>query len=173
MPAPRITPEQREVLDSLSRHATFSRESVRAVPGFDEAPAEKLAQHGVLNKRYVDTYGAAYWVRGESEAATGANVPAGFLVILHRDLSTPSGTLENFFLARAPYDGRGATFRSLLRAWMQILGLRNKDLLGGASGFELIAADSPMFHGDHVILDGPPPPLESPAQAPSARQRSR
>lgn len=157
MPTSHITPKQREVLDSLSRHGAFSRESARAVPGFDEASADKLAQHGVLNKRYDGTYGATYWVRGESEDATGTNVPAGFLIILHRDLTTPSGKLENFFLARAPYNGRGVTFRRLLRAWMQILGLRNKDLLGGPSGFELIAADSPVFHGDHVILDGPPP----------------
>jgi hypothetical protein len=84
-------------------------------------------------------------------------------VILSRDLTTPSGKLENFFLARAPYDGRGVTFRRLLREWMQILGLRNKDLLGGALGFELIADDSPVFHGDHVILDPPPRlSLESP-----------
>lgn len=75
-------------------------------------------------------------------------------MILHRDVTTPSGKTENFFLARAPYDGKGATFRGLLRGWMRTLGLRNKDLLNGSSGFELIAADAPMFNGDHVILTG-------------------
>lgn len=92
----------------------------------------------MLNKRYVNTYGAAYWIRGKSEAATGLLVPAGF------------------------------TFRHLLRGWMNTLGLRNKDLLGlrnkdllglrdkdllsGTIGFELIAADSRVFNEDHVIL---------------------
>ena len=153
MPSSRIMPNQREVLDHLSKHAAFSREKARAVPGFDEVPAEKLTQQGVLNKRYVSTYGAAYWIRSEGEEATGTSVPAGFIVILHRDLTTPSGKTENLFLARAPYDGKGATFRRLLRGWMNVLGLRNKDLLNSSMGFELIAADAPVFNGDHVILD--------------------
>jgi hypothetical protein len=169
----RITPKQHEVLDSLSRHSAFSQESARPAFGFDEVPAEKLVQHGILNKHYDSTYGATYWVRGKSEVATGTTVPAGFLVILHRDLTTPSGKSENFFLARAPYDGRGVTFQRLLRVWMQILGLRHKDLLGGSLGFELIAADSPVFHGDQVILDSPPSPLDSQAQATSSPRRSR
>lgn len=150
-----LTQRQREVLDHLTKKAAFSRETARAVPGFDEPPAEKLAQRSVLNKRYVDRYGAAYWIRGKSEAATGTRVPAGFVVTLHRDVTTPSGRRENLFLARAPYDGKGATFRRLLRGWMQSLGLRNKDLLSGALGFELIGPDSPVFNGDHVILDTP------------------
>jgi len=152
---PRITPNQREVLDHLSKHTAFSREKARAVPGFDEIPAEKLVQRGVLNKRYTSAYGAAYWIRGENEEATGTSVPAGFIVTLHRDLTTPSGKRENLFLARAPYDGKGATFRQLLRGWMHVLGLRNKDLLSGSMGFELIAADAPVFNGDHVILENP------------------
>lgn len=147
---------QRELLDHLSKRGALSQEKARAAPNFDEVSAENLTQRGVLNKRYIDTYGAAYWIRGESEAATGTRVPAGFVVILHRDVTTPSGKTENFFLARAPYDGRGTTFRKLLRGWMSTLGLRNKDMLGGTWGFELIAADSPVFNGDHVILDIPP-----------------
>lgn len=153
MPSPRITPNQREVLDHLSKHAAFSRERAHAVPGFDDVAAEKLAQRGVLNKRYVSTYGAAYWIRGQDEDATGTSVPAGFIVVLHRDLTTPSGKTENLFLARASYDGKGTTFRRLLRGWMHALGLRNKDLLSGSMGFELIAPDAPVFNGDHVILD--------------------
>ena len=121
-------------------------------PDFDEVSANKLTQHGVLNKRYVNTYGAAHWIRGESEAATGLIVPAGFIVILHRDLTTPTGKAENFFLARAPYDGKGVTFRHLLRGWMNTLGLRTKDLLSGTNSFELVAADAIVFNGDHVIL---------------------
>ena len=157
MSSPRITPNQREVLDHLSKHAAFSREKARTVPSFDEVPAEKLTQRGVLNKRYVSTYGAAYWIRGQDEEATGTSVPAGFIVVLHRDLTTPSGKTENLFLARAPYDGKGTTFRRLLRGWMHALGLRNKDLLSGSRGFDLIAPDEPVFNGDHVILEAAQP----------------
>ena len=107
MPTTRITPRQHEVLDHLSKKAALSPEKAHAVPGFDEVHAEKLVQRGVLNKRYDQTYGTVYWIRGETEAATGTSVPAGFLVILHRDVTTPLGKTENFFLARAPYDGRG------------------------------------------------------------------
>ncbi len=147
------TRRQREVLDHLSRRAAFSSGKAIDVPGFDERVAEKLAQRGTLNKRYEATHGAVYWIRREAEAATGASVPAGFVVVLHRDVTTPSGRAENFFLARAPYDGRGTTFRRLLRGWMSLLGLRNKDMLGGTWGFELVAPDASMFDGDHVILD--------------------
>lgn len=77
-------------------------------------------------------------------------------MILHRDVTTPSGRTENFFLARAPYDGKGATFRKLLRSWMTTLNLKAKDLLGGSSGIEVVPADSPMFDGDHLILDAAP-----------------
>lgn len=157
MSSPRITASQREVLDHLSKHAAFSRERARAVPSFDEVPAEKLTQRGVLNKCYVSTYGAAYWIRSEGEEATGTSVPAGFIVVLHRDVTTPLGKTENLFLARAPYDGKGATFRRLLKGWMNALGLRNKDLLNSPMGFELIAPDAAVFNGDHVILDDPQP----------------
>jgi len=163
MPSPRITPNQQEVLDHLSKYAAFSRERARAVPGFDEVPAEKLTQRGLLNKRYISTYGAAYWIRSEGEETTGTSVPAGFIVALHRNVTTPSGKTENLFLARAPYDGKSTTFRRLLRGWMNALGLRNKDLLSGSMGFELITPDEPVFNGDHVILDEPraPPRLKT------------
>jgi hypothetical protein len=152
MRAVRISARQQEVLNYISERAAFSPEKAWPVPDFDEVPADKLTQRGVLNKRYVNTYGAAYWIRGESEAATGLLVPAGFIVILHRDLTTSTGKAENFFLARASYDGKGVTFRRLLRGWMDTLGLRNKDLLNGTNGFELIATNSLVFNGDHVIL---------------------
>ncbi len=144
---------QREVIDHLSKCLAFSCEKARSVPGFDEAHAEKLVQRGVLNKRYINTYGAAYWIRGESEVPTGTSVPAGFVVILHSDVTTPSGKTENFFLARALYDGKRTTFQRLLRGWMTVLGLRNKDLLNSSMGFELIAADATVFNGDHLILE--------------------
>ena len=35
---------------------------------------------------------------------------------------------------------------------MSTLGLRNKDLLS-SGGVELMAADAPVFDGDHVILE--------------------
>lgn len=44
------------------------------------------------------------------------------------------------------------TFRRLLRDWLHRLDLQRKDLFGGTWGFEIIAADSPAFSGDHVIL---------------------
>lgn len=153
---PPISRRQREVLDYLAKREAFSRERAQDVFGVDERPAEKLAQHGIVNKRYDASRGAVYWIRGEAEPATGASVPAGFLVILHHNVTTPAGRAENFFLARAPYDGRGVTFRRLLRGWMTTLGLRNKDLLGSSMGFELIAADAPVFDGDHLILDASP-----------------
>lgn len=151
---PPITRRQREVLDHLSERAAFSRETASmTATGSDVGVADRLAAAGVVNKRYDESRGEVYWIRGEGEEATGASVPAGFVVILDRDVATPSGRRENFFVARARYDGKGTTFRRLLRGWMQTLGLKSKDLLGGTWGFELIPADSPVFGGDHVILD--------------------
>ena len=147
-----ITRRQREVLDHLSERGAFSRDKASTVYGLDSAVAGKLAAAGVINKRYEQRDGDVYWIRGEGEEATGANVLAGFVVILNRDLTTPSGRGENFFVARARYDGKSATFRRLLRSWMQKLDLRSKDLLG-YGGIDVILADSPVFSGDHVILD--------------------
>jgi hypothetical protein len=121
--------------------------------GLDENVADTLADRGVLNKRYDKDAGAIFWIRAEGEDATTASIPTGFVVILTRDISTPSGRTENFFLARAPYDGKGPTFRRLLRGWMQTLGLRNKDLLGGTWSFQMILPDSPVFDGDHAIVE--------------------
>lgn len=149
----KITRRQREVLDDLSEHAAFSSEKARPVSGIDSNVAEKLAALGLVNKRYEAKWGPAYWIRAEGEPATGQSVPAGFVVILHKDVTTPSGRTENLFLARARYDGKGATFRRLLRGWMTTLHLKPKDLLGSTWGFELIAHDAPVFSGDHVILD--------------------
>ncbi len=152
---PKITRRQREVLDHLSKHAAFSREKATSTAsGLDGNVADTLAARGVLNKRYDKHAGEIYWIRAEGEDATTASIPTGFVVILSRDVITPSGRKENFFLARARYDGKGPTFRRLLRGWMQTLGLRNKDLLGGTWSFESILPDAPVFNGDHVILDG-------------------
>lgn len=149
-----VTRRQREVLDHLRERGAFSREKASTVWGTDSNLAEKLAGSGVINKRYDAKYGDVYWIRGEGEEVTGANVFAGFVVILQKDVITPSGRRENFFIGRARYDGKGKTFRRLLRGWMQKLDLRNKDLLGGYAGFEVIPGDSPVFQGDHVILNG-------------------
>ena len=153
-----ITRRQREVLDHLSAHAAFSRDKASmTASGSDVNVAEKLAADGVINKRYDAERGAVYWIRSKDEPASGTSVLAGFVVILtDRDLKTPGGRHENLFLARALYDGKGTTLRRLLRGWMQTLDLRNKDLLGGSWGVELIPADSPVFGGDHVILDETP-----------------
>lgn len=149
-----ITRRQREVLDHLSTQAAFSRQTARMVKyGTDYNVAEKLAAGGVINKRFDADRGDVYWIREEGEPATGASILAGFVVALHRDVKTPSGRSENLFLARARYDGKATTTRRLLRGWMQTLGLRSKDLLGGTWGVELIPADSPVFGGDHVILE--------------------
>jgi hypothetical protein len=121
--------------------------------GADSNVAETLATGGVVNKRYDADRGAVYWIRPEGEPATSASVPAGFVVILNRDIKTPSGRSENFFLARARYDGKGTTFRRLLRGWLLALGLGRKDLLGGTWDVEVIPAESPVFGGDHVILE--------------------
>jgi len=121
--------------------------------GTDHNVAEKLTAGGVINKRFDADRGEVYWIHAEGEPATGASILAGFVVTLHRDLKTPSGRHENLFLARARYDGKATTTRRLLRGWMQTLGLRNKDVLAGSWGVELIPADSPVFGGDHVILE--------------------
>lgn len=148
-----ITRRQREVLDHLSKEAAFSRDTAAMVYGSDINPAEKLATNGVVNKRYDSTHGDVYWIRADGEVATGVSVPAGFVVILNRRITTPSGRMENFFLARAIYDGKGATFRALLCDWMRALDLKNKDLLSDPNGRQVVSADEPMFNGDHVILD--------------------
>jgi hypothetical protein len=147
-----ITRRQREVLDHLSGRGAFSRDKASTVYGLDSTVAAKLTANGVINKCYDQSYGDVYWIRGEGEEATGTNVLAGFVVILNRDVTTPSGRSENFFVARARYDGKGTTFRRLLREWMQKLDLRSKDLLG-YGGVEVIPADSPVLAGDHVFLD--------------------
>jgi hypothetical protein len=121
---PPITRRQREVLDHLSNRRAFSRENASTVFGGDTRVADKLAAVGAINKRYDGKHGELYWIRSEGEPATGQRVPAGFIVILNKDLKTPSGKSENFFLARAPYDGKGDSFRSLLRGWMTALDLR-------------------------------------------------
>jgi len=147
-----VTRRQREVLDHLNMKGAFSREKAATVYGTDSNVADTLARIGKINKRYDTKLGDIYWIRSEDEPATGNSVPAGFVVILNRDLTTPSGRAENFFLARALYDGKGATFRRLRQGWMKALGLRPKDLLG-YGGTELIEPDAPVFAGDHVILD--------------------
>lgn len=150
----KITRRQREILDHLSEKAAFSSSNARMTrSGLDVNVADTLAKRGVINKRYDAEGNTVYWIRAEGEAETSDSIPTGFVVILSRDVTTPSGRKENLFLARAPYDGKGTTFRRLLRGWMKTLNLRNKDLLGGTWGFELKLPDSPIFSGDHVILD--------------------
>lgn len=153
MTAPKITRRQREILDHLSLRGAISQEKASWVFGGDAKVADTLAAQGVINKRYDAQHGAVYWIRPEGEPATGSNILAGFMVLLKKDVKTPSGRSENFFLARARYDERGPTFRRLLRGWLATLDLANKDLLGGTWGFELLPPDSPVFGGDHVILD--------------------
>ena len=148
-----ITRRQREVLDHLSEKRAFSRASaVMTQTGLDGNVADKLAASGVVNKRYDAQRGEVYWIRAEDEAATGNSIETGFVVILNRDVQTPSGRSENFFLARARYNGKGTTFRRLLRGWMRTLGLKPKDLLAGTWAFEVIPPDAAVFAGDHVIL---------------------
>lgn len=157
MSATPVTKRQREVLDHLSEKGAFSYEAASMVYGINSNVAERLAANGVINKRYDAKRGEVYWIRAEGEIATGVSILAGFVVILYRDVTTPSGRTENFFLARAPYDGKGTTFRKLLRSWMSALNLKAKDLIGGSFGIEVVPADSSMFDGDHLILDASKP----------------
>lgn len=152
MPVPKLTRRQRDVFDFLSTHAAFSEGHASSPFGADTAVADNLAHLGVLNKNYSTKYGERYWIRGDDEPQTGSAPRAGFVVILHRDLTTPSGKKENFFLARARYDGKGSTFRALRRGWMQQLGLQPRDLLS-SGGVELLDPAEALFRGDHVILD--------------------
>lgn len=152
-PRPATTRRQREVLDYLTERSARSSESASMTYGTDHGVAEKLVELGVLNKRYDAERGLVYWIRAEGEPATGTSVPVGFVVILGRDVTTPGGRGENFFLARASYDARTVTLRRLLRGWLRELGLRPADLSGGTWGIELVLADAPVFDGDHVILE--------------------
>lgn len=149
---PLVTRRQRKVIESFRAEAAITSESACLAQGWDAGLAEKLASRGILNKRFDADRGWIYWIRAADEPATGTLIEVGFVAILHRDLATPSGRAENFFLARATYDVRGVTFRRLLRGWMSTLGLRPRDLVGGVMRFEMVPADSPMFEGDHVVL---------------------
>jgi hypothetical protein len=148
----KLTKRQREVIDHLSAKAAFTRDTAHEVYGWDHAVAEALARLHIINKRYDTKYGDVYWIRAANEEGTGTRVLAGFVVILNRDLTTPAGKRENFFLARSPYDGTGKTFRRLLKEWKAKLQLTNKDFLG-YGGFEVHDPDESIFRGDHVILD--------------------
>lgn len=149
------TRRQQEVLDHLIDHGAISSATARITPsGSDNPIAEMLARLGVLNKRYDRDRGEVYWIRAKSEPKTGVNIPAGFILILEgREVTTQTGRKENFFLARARYDGKGTTFRRLLRGWLQKLGLRNKDVLSGTWAVQLVPDDDPVFQGDHVIVN--------------------
>jgi hypothetical protein len=146
-----MTKRQREVLDYLIEVGALSSATAHTVFGEDNSIADNLASAGVINKRYAVDCGEVYWIRADSEPPTGVTLLTGFSVVLNIDLTTPGGKKENFFLARAWYDGKSKTFRVLLRDWMKQLNLRAKDLI--SLPIEIVPVDSAIFRGDHVILD--------------------
>jgi hypothetical protein len=144
--------KQKEVLDYLS--AATSPEAADWVYGDYFKTAMNLADKKVLNLRLTDTGREVFWIRQPGEEATGAVVPAGFVVILNKEIQEPSGKQVNFFIARTKtYDLTQKSFRLMLSKWLRHLGLANKDVLGSIP-VELISYDSPMFDNPgHVILE--------------------
>lgn len=147
-----LTRKQKEVLDHLS-DATSS-ETAEGVYGDLFRTAMNLADGGVLNLRLTDDGREVFWRRQPGEKATGAVVPAGFVVALNRDIQEPSGKQVNFFVARTKkYDLTQQTFRRLLSSWLKRLGLSPKDVLASIPA-DQIPYDSAVFDNPgHVIIE--------------------
>jgi hypothetical protein len=147
-----VTGKQKEVLDLLS-DATSS-ETADSVYGDLFRTAMNLADRGVLNLRLTDDGREVFWTRQPGEGATGASVPAGFVVALNRNIQEPSGKQVNFFVARTKnYDLTQTSFRRMLSAWLRGLGLTPKDVLTSIP-VDQIPYDSAVFdNSGHVIIE--------------------
>lgn len=147
-----MTRKQQEVLDQLS-DAT-SPETADWVSGDLFRTAMNLADREVLNLRLTEDGREVFWRRQTGEEATGAAVPAGFVVALNRDIQEPSGKQVNFFVARTKnYDLTQQSFRRMLSGWLRRLGLSQKDVLTSIP-VDIIPYDSALFDNPgHVILE--------------------
>jgi len=147
-----LTRKQQEVLDHLS-DAT-SPNKADWVFGDLFKTAMNLADSEVLNLRLTDDGREVFWRRQPGEEATGAVVPAGFVVALNRDIQEPSGKRVNFFVARTKnYDLTKKSFRRLLSGWLRHLGLTQKDVLTSIP-VDQIPYDSAIFDNPgHAILE--------------------
>jgi hypothetical protein len=146
------TGKQKEVLEVLS-DATSS-ETADWVYGDLFRTAMNLAAKGILNVRLTEDGREVFWRRRPGEAATGAAVPAGFIVVLNRNIREPSGKDVNFFVARTKsHDLTQKSFRRMLSRWLGELGLSQKDVLQSIP-VEQIDYDAPIFQNrGHVILE--------------------
>lgn len=147
-----MTRKQQEVLDQLS-DAT-SPDTADWVPGDLFRTAMNLADREVLNLRLTEDGREVFWRREPGEKATGAAVPAGFVVALNRNIQEPSGKQVNFFVARTKrYDLTQTSFRRLLSGWLRRLELAPKDVLTSIP-VDQIPYDSAIFDNPgHVILE--------------------
>lgn len=147
-----LTGKQKEVLEVLS-DATSSK-TADWVYGDLFKTAMNLAAKGILNMRLTEDGREVFWKRQSREAATGAAVPAGFIVALNRDIREPSGKDVNFFVARTKsYDLTQTSFRRMLARWLRDLGLSQKDVLQSIP-VEQIDYDAPIFENrGHIIFE--------------------
>lgn len=147
-----FTRKQEEVLDHLS--SATSPETADWVYGDYFRTAMNLADRGVLNLKLTDDGREVFWKRQPGEKATGAAVPAGFVVALNRDIQEPSGKQVNFFVARTKsYDLTQQSFRRMLSGWLRRLGLVPKDVLTSIP-VDQIPYESAIFDNPgHVIIE--------------------
>jgi len=147
-----MTGRQAEVLEQLQ--GARSRETADWVSGDLYRTALGLAKQGVLNLTQEDDGRLVFWIRQPRERATGAEIPAGFIVPLNRDIEEPSGKSVNFFLFRTKhYDLTQTSFRKMLAHWLKHLGLAQKDVLQSIP-VDTVRYDEPMFRNKgHIVLE--------------------
>lgn len=142
------------MLRELEEAGAVSRETgLAAGSGHKVLPA--LQKLGLVNRGRDRHENEIFWVRQAGEPLVGASTARGWIVILNKNVQAPSGKSENLFLARsASYDGSSATFRKLLRNWLDRLGLRWRDVNTYAP-IEELEYDAPIFEnkGQHVFFD--------------------
>lgn len=147
-----MTGKQDEVLEQLQ--GARSRETADGVSGDLYRTALGLAKRGILNLAQEADGRLVFWIREARERATGAAIPAGFIVALNRNLEEPGGKSVNFFLFRTKhYDLTQTSFRKMLSHWLKHLGLAQKDVLQSIP-VEQIGYDEPIFRNkDHIVLE--------------------
>lgn len=153
-----MTNLQREALDEIMETpSAISPESAKGVTGANYRVAPNLVRLGILNVR-IDEFGSErFWHRaGLDEKATGTRVPAGFIVILNKDITERGGKRVNFFLGRTRrFDlvARRRSLDSLLAGWLKRLKLSPKDL-SRYIAVEITSYDNgPFSNPDHIILE--------------------
>ena len=149
----KLTRAQSETMDELRVFGCVSRETAYGL-GLHARMALKLAKLGLVNRAVDQHESERFWIRQPGEPSVGASSARGWIVILNRNIPAPNGKIDNFFLARSvSYDGRTATFRKLLRGWLERLGLKSRNLI--SLPIEEVEYDASIFvnSGGHVFFD--------------------